>query len=310
MAESMDVDSITTMDVEVKQTTTSTGITLLRVKRKLTETHLDALVIDQIKRKRSRGPGDSVFTYAATLEEGADLQTIQEEITSFSTLQLPDRVPTRPATPVDPDGAVNPPETTRIIAPRPSRKFTVIHKKANEDSATRAAAVDAQPSSQMTVYDAVADDAPLDAEDAPDELKSFLPMLENYLKAHATDSLHDRPADAGDVPGYVYDIYIHRPGQPLQSATTYTNVGSVSGLPGAFDDAWDSDDDEYAGDTEDEDSNAEDFYQNDYPDERSDDSASDEFRMSDGEGSYIEDPEDYATYDHDEDDGPRLRVRN
>jgi len=43
---------------------------------------------------------------------------------------------------------------------------------------------------------------------------------------------------------------------------------------------------------------AEDFYQNDYPDERSDDSASDEYRQSDGEGSYIEDPTEYCVLFH------------
>ncbi|EJD50360.1 hypothetical protein AURDEDRAFT_182343 [Auricularia subglabra TFB-10046 SS5] len=288
MADSMDVDVFT---AEATAVSPSSNITILRIKRKRDAEQLEALVIDPARRKRVR-PSTGLFTYAGTLEEGADLDAIQQELATLR--QQQDASPAKTA-------PVNPPATERLIAPQPSRKYTVVRSKGDGAPPSQTASAN-----QMTVYDAVPDDAPLDPADAPEELQHFLPMLESYLKSHADDSLHDRPSDAGAVgeDDYVYDVYVHRAGAGLQSAAAYTNIGSVSGLPTALEDAWDSDDDMFAGDTEDEDSNDEDFYRNDYPDERSDDSASDggHDRFSDGEGEYIEDPEAYAHERGDDDD--------
>ena len=120
----------------------------------------------------------------------------------------------------------------------------------------------------FTVYDAVADDSRDLTAEEDEQLKDFLPMLEKYLKREWDVPAHE-PSLIGAVAvtesevvipqkdtndDWVYDVFVHRPIGSVYDASTFTNVGTVSGLPPDLDD-WDSDEGEYAGDSEDEDSN-------------------------------------------------------
>ncbi|KAH7100873.1 hypothetical protein BKA62DRAFT_639378 [Auriculariales sp. MPI-PUGE-AT-0066] len=289
MVETMDVDASAPVIVPAEP------LTFLRIKRKRNDTQLDALFIENTKRKRARAEG-GLFEYAGTLEDGAGMQALQSGIANG---------PPSPMRPTPPATTPEPPK--RVIAPmRPARKYTIVQPR--DKAGEEAQPVNPTPEPYGIVYEAILDYIKdLNAQAEEEQLKNFLPMLENYLKI--TESEVTIPKDVEQEDDYVIDVFVHRPGAALQSATAYTNVGTVSGLPADFDD-WDSDDEDYVGGSEDEDSNAEDFYRNDYPDEQDSDSASDEFRRSDGEGSFIEDPSDYASYNKDEDEGPRLRWRN
>jgi len=141
------------------------------------------------------------------------------------------------------------------------------------------------------VYDAVLTS---DASSPVDpEMEKFLPLLEEYLTLHdikrhvsrvteSTGSLTPSgsrslapvpitipvPIPTSDDPDYVWDVFYHRAG--LQDYYDAANVGTLTGLPGPLADGFASDESEEE-DEADEDSNAEEYYKNDYPDEESSD---------------------------------------
>ncbi|KJA14316.1 hypothetical protein HYPSUDRAFT_150581 [Hypholoma sublateritium FD-334 SS-4] len=135
------------------------------------------------------------------------------------------------------------------------------------------------------MYDAVPSSAPTPmAVDEPSDMDNFLPMLNDYLSMHdseptsriplqkssaATTSLKSKiPSPVCDEDDYVWDVFYHRPATLSEWNAVANNVGTVTGLPPSFGDTYDSaSDSEEEFDEADEDSNAEDFYKNDYPDE-------------------------------------------
>ncbi|KIP02721.1 hypothetical protein PHLGIDRAFT_130582 [Phlebiopsis gigantea 11061_1 CR5-6] len=108
------------------------------------------------------------------------------------------------------------------------------------------------------------------------DMDKFLPMLQDYLKISGDAALtpsSSTNSTAEDDVGYVWDIFYSRPASYGEVYGDSAKViGSVTGLPD--DDAQGSSDESEYEDEDDEDSNAEDWYMNDYPedeDERSDD---------------------------------------
>lgn len=131
----------------------------------------------------------------------------------------------------------------------------------------------------------------------------FLPMLNDYLKIHDIDIGSETNPPALKKPSgvigqptlpqsaldgdYVWDVFYHRPAT-LSEWNEAANVGTLTGLPPSFGAVYDSaSDSEEEEDEADEDSNAEEYYKNDYPDEIDSSESSDEFH---------EDSE-YAEYD-------------
>lgn len=109
-------------------------------------------------------------------------------------------------------------------------------------------------------------------EDDP-EMATFLPMLQDYLRVNDIN-IHETTANGSQATlsiraeednnnDYVWDVFIHRT-IPLEIWNQVALLGSVTGVPG--DDSYPSDESEIE-DEADEDSNDENWYANDYPDE-------------------------------------------
>lgn len=135
------------------------------------------------------------------------------------------------------------------------------------------------------MYDAI----PASQQSSSTEMDNFLPMLNDYLKIHDTDMdtetnprVLKKPSGVMGQPftsdgDYVWDVFYHRPAT-LSEWNEAANVGTLTGLPPSFGDVYDSaSDSEEEEDEADEDSNAEEYYKNDYPDEIDSSGSSDEF---------------------------------
>ncbi|KAJ2778734.1 hypothetical protein H4R18_004422 [Coemansia javaensis] len=145
---------------------------------------------------------------------------------------------------------------------------------------------------RVRMYDAIREDAPAPAPAArggfvaqanPQTADELVPMVREYLSVGV-------PA-----PEYVYDFYYIPHAQAAMGALHAANIGSVLWLGDPDDAIPDSDCDQ--GD-EDDDSNAEDFYRNDYPDDEPDSaSGADEYYYSDEDRSDHSRPDPDGLYD-------------
>jgi len=94
---------------------------------------------------------------------------------------------------------------------------------------------------------------------------------------------------------YVWDVFYHRPAT-LSEWNEVANVGTLSGLPPSITDPYDSASESEEEDEADEDSNAEEYYKNDYPDENdssSDGTGSDGFYEDSDQDSVIDDRDEH-----------------
>ncbi|KAG6900395.1 hypothetical protein C0993_011383 [Termitomyces sp. T159_Od127] len=112
------------------------------------------------------------------------------------------------------------------------------------------------------------------------EMENFLPMLNDYLKhpppVENTASLtKDVTMQTND--DYVWDVFYHRPAT-LSEWNEAANVATLSGLPLSIANSYESASESEEEDEADEDSNAEEYYKNDYPEEE------DEYDTSSGSG--------------------------
>ncbi|KAG0231737.1 hypothetical protein BGX31_005372 [Mortierella sp. GBA43] len=155
------------------------------------------------------------------------------------------------------------------------------------------------------MYDAVKEDEPqvkeyhLPNPEEPDIMCNFLPMVREYLSisdktpdpviiepsaersSDATDSKRDNTSDEDE---YVYDIYYCDPHADHYQESRHRAIGSLLWFSDNEDDFMHSDSSDYADD--DSDSNAEDYYRNDYPeDELSHDEY--QYELSDTDDEYV-----------------------
>jgi len=72
---------------------------------------------------------------------------------------------------------------------------------------------------------------------------------------------------ASSTNDYVWDIFYHRTSKSTDWNKISQNIGTLTGLPASFGDPDESDPESEVEDEGDEDSNAEDWFTNDYPDE-------------------------------------------
>jgi len=133
-------------------------------------------------------------------------------------------------------------------------------------------------SSSFKIYDAVLTSSELQV-DADPEMEKFQSLLQDYLKvtesspivptireSHSGINMLTSRITPSSSEDYVYDVFYQRPSTISEWAEA-ANVGTVTGLPMNVDDSFDYDSDSEVEDDEDVDSNAEDFYKNEYPDE-------------------------------------------
>ncbi|KAI0056405.1 hypothetical protein BV25DRAFT_1872792 [Artomyces pyxidatus] len=232
--------------MEAQQATSKQPYTILRIKRKRTEEPLDALVIEsRVRRKKSRG-GLDIFQFAETVgpEEFRDerrTRDLQKRISALAREQAikNDRQAAAAASPTPSQLKTDAPRTYTIVpqdTPEPQPRIPLSPPKV-----LSAKDLEQKPKTDFKLYDAVL--APSAEPASPD-------------------------------PDYVWDVFYHRAGL-LNEYDGITNVATLTGLPASFADPYMSDSESEEEDEADEDSNAEEYYKNDYPDEESSEGDSD-----------------------------------
>ncbi|KAL1673430.1 hypothetical protein EV122DRAFT_222624 [Schizophyllum commune] len=259
--------------------------TLLRVKRKRNEEPMEGLVIESRARsKKKRGTVD-LFSYAKTMEdsewqEGVE-QSLRDEVSRLN------REAKEKAAQVAADATAKADAEKAALTAPPSprtlraQRYTIVAKD-DEETPSRTRAPTSPPkvwsskeleqqssAPDIKMYDAVPDDGSGEKPASPmdSEIDKFIPLLDEYLKMndiHTKDQAADKKEDGAD--DYVWDVFYRRTANP-GDVPAHTNWATVTGLPpssGDYDSASDSDEE---SDEADEDSNAEDWYANDYPEE-------------------------------------------
>ncbi|CEJ03777.1 hypothetical protein RMCBS344292_17754 [Rhizopus microsporus] len=260
----------------------SDPITILRIKRKRTEEPLEALLLQQQneeKRLKRSNEDTSVLKVSATALPTIFRLAETVEEASFSNLdearKLKDRISRR----IQP--GLSRPQTPTPIEERKEQlmqKQSDVSKKARYRviSQNRAKAMENMP--PVLILDE-------DTEDVDDIMCNFIPMIKEYL------TLNDREQKQEDEDDYVYDVYYRDDQEP--NALNVNNVGSLVWFDDTTEYMDDNDTESEMGDVGDEDSNAEDYYQNDYPDEEDDHDDHDEFEEQYGY-DLSSDDEDYS----------------
>lgn len=260
--------------------------TILRIKRKRNEEPLDALVIESTVRRKKRG-GLDVFQFAETVEPeawGDCSKDLQDRISALEREQA-----SKAGTPPVHDDA-HPPHSRR---PDLTRQYTVVldDTSPTPDPASPPSVLGEDKGQlEFKLYDAILTS---DATSAVDpEMEKFLPLLQEYLTIHNTKPSISRTSDSTgsltpsgsrsapvpvpapapipqrDDPDFVWDVFYHRAGLTNEYDAA-AKVATLTGLPNSLADAYASASESEEEDEADEDSNAEEYYKNDYPDEES-----------------------------------------
>ncbi|KAF9651675.1 hypothetical protein BDM02DRAFT_3110452 [Thelephora ganbajun] len=263
---------------------TGQPLTILRVKRKRNEEPVDALVFSDSKRRKK---GLDVFHFVQTVEREDSWNTkdFQERVSALvkavptendpqSTSSTPPESAQDSATAKAYAIVKQPPVTTRRPLNTPPK--VVSHKELLNRT------------QDVQCYDAVPVNEP---EDAQAEVEKFIPMLEEYLKL---SDIHPTTAGASSTNDYVWDIFYHRSSKSTDWNKIPQNIGTLTGLPTSFGDPDESGPESEVEDEGDEDSNAEDWFTNDYPDEDvdSDDAPPDTDEGSGESGPYVDNDND------------------
>ncbi|KAK0210936.1 hypothetical protein DFS33DRAFT_339401 [Desarmillaria ectypa] len=256
------------MDIDAQNPTQP--YTILRIKRKRCEEPLDALVVESgIRRKKSRG-GMGIFKFAQTVEDDAwsdkNLrQRIEDEVSRLSR-EAPVQSPeTNQTTVLQPASS---PTSSRRLSTDFNRRYTIVDQERETILPTSPPKVIStkelppkQANPNFRMFDAVPEDDQSSRE-MDREMEKIMPMLKAYLNVDDA-AASERAPESGD---YVWDVFYHRP-STLSEWNEAATIGTLTGLPPSFMDPHDSDSDSEVEDEADEDSNAEEYYKNDYPDE-------------------------------------------
>ncbi|CAL1713507.1 unnamed protein product [Somion occarium] len=275
------------METQQRQDTQSESYTIVRIKRKRNEEPLDALVVDQGPRKKRSKAGLNVFRFAETVEVEAwederKKKDLEERITALAR-ESSKKKQTIPETSVIPAEPIQPP--VRQPQVDPSRSYTVIPSESKDLSKRRIPTsppkiltskdYEQQRQPSVTIYEAIPSSTSLASAPSMNidpEVEKFLPLLQEYLKVSDTVPSFPQEGPSSSQPSkeddYVWDVFYSHPASYKQLFDSL-NVGMVSGLPHSASGYIDSDTDSDMGE-EDEDSNAEDSYKNDYPEDESD----------------------------------------
>ncbi|KIK26653.1 hypothetical protein PISMIDRAFT_94262 [Pisolithus microcarpus 441] len=254
--------------------------TILRIKRKRTDEPLDALAVveSRSRRKKSRGGDLDVFQFAQTVEADAwDDAKARRSLQQSQISKLADSYENEQVSPVR---EVRPPSAGRPKE-EGNRRYTV--KAAKEETGVTPRRRPTSPPKVISAKDALQNDfkmydaVPADQETAmqplDSEMEKFLPMLQDYLSLSevspkaGSSSMGRRGAPAKE--DYVWDVFYRRLYSLHEWQSLAANVGTLTGLPALSDGGFSSPEESEEEDEADEDSNAEEYYKNDYPDEES-----------------------------------------
>ncbi|KAF8552758.1 hypothetical protein OG21DRAFT_1339009 [Imleria badia] len=269
--------------------------TILRIKRKRTEEPLDALVVESRFRRKKTRAGVDVFQFAQTVEDeawedGALRQNIQSQISRLAQdSNESTRAPTPPGRETRPARMDNGARRYAVKvtgdgqAPRAKRRPTSPYVPPHLCSPSpylTACGVFLSPKvisskdisrNDFRMYDAVLEDQGLALPPMDPEMEKFLPMLQDYLTLQESGGISNTNTYAAAA-DYVWDVFYRRPYSLSEWNSFAVNYGTVTGLPPSVEDEDLSDNsDSEEEDEADEDSNAEEYYKNDYPDEEDSD---------------------------------------
>ncbi|KAL1935103.1 hypothetical protein VTP01DRAFT_4243 [Rhizomucor pusillus] len=288
-------------------------ITILRIKRKRNEEPLDALLLqDQSNapdEKRLRKEGGNLSTSNLKISATAFptifrlAETVEEN--SFKNLAEAEKLRERIARRAQPLSRPRTPETTEerkdklmqdtMNKVRQARYRVINQNRARtlDDNTPPVVQSSSEKAAQdlFQMYEAVREDEHQkqpklfpdeDLAEDDDIMCNFIPMVKEYL------TLNEKTAEESED-DYVYDVY-YRDDSNHNLGISSANIGSLVW----FDEEtqfMNDDSESEPGDYGDEDSNAEDYYQNDYPDEESDEEFEDQYNYE-----LSSDDEDYAYY--------------
>ncbi|KAK2459666.1 hypothetical protein APHAL10511_008311 [Amanita phalloides] len=289
---------------------TSAPYAILRIKRKRNEEPLDALVVEsRVRRKKYRG-GIDVFQFAQTVEDDAwkderMKKVIENEISRLSREASKEEAKTlNGLTPDRPKSS-----TVRQKKEDNKRRYTILERdpggSVNETRFRKPPIVVsskdvAKSQSNFKLYDAIP--SPEKAHPSVDsDIEKFLPMLKDYLSLQDISLNSSEPSKKEQEPtasstiaskttvrtdDYVWDIFYRRPVM-IDEWIDKANVATLTGMSLFEEGLYDSGSDSEMEAEGDVDSNAEEYYKNDYPEEEelSDDG-------SDFEESFLTDEDD------------------
>ncbi|KAI9286697.1 hypothetical protein BC943DRAFT_228785 [Umbelopsis sp. AD052] len=280
-------------------------LTILRIKRKRNEEPLEALLVQQeAERQNNRGQrkirknietNDKVpvvprlFRLAETVGEQS-FKNINEARKLKERISRRIQPGSRPMTPDVESRKEQRVEKQQVDARTARYRVIQQNRRKKEEPAGPPqveSAADKLSADLFQLYDAVKEkdsNANILLEDeAEDDLVmcNFISMVKEYLTVEERDEeakkFSQTPVDDDD--GYVYDVY-YRDDTAVKSAFPSHNIGALIWADEQLELMNDDSDDSDVGDSEDEDSNAEDFYQNDYPEEEDYDDVLDEYASS------------------------------
>ncbi|KAI9303039.1 hypothetical protein BJ944DRAFT_250995 [Cunninghamella echinulata] len=270
-------------------------VQILRIKRKRTEEPMDTLLVQHqqfekkqatLTDKRLRKDNlinksnlkvtplalPTIFRFAETVEEHS-FKNITEAKKLKERISRRTHLGNRPNTPESIDQKRDQ-KTKSLQNHAKQARFKVINQNRSQKNSSMPPEV--QCSSQKAaedlfkMYDAIKIEntgpkliVDEDEEDPGDIMCNFIPMVKEYL------TLNDKTEEPEEE-DYVYDVYYcdtTNTGQDISG----TNIGSLVWFDEETEYLNDDDSDSEPCDEGDEDSNAEDYYQNDYPDEENSD---------------------------------------
>ncbi|KIL67932.1 hypothetical protein M378DRAFT_196899 [Amanita muscaria Koide BX008] len=292
----------------------SSAYTILRIKRKRNEEPLDALVVEsRVRRKKSRG-GMDVFQFAQTIEDDdwKDEKCKKDLEAQISRLT---REVSKPTKAQQVEKTMSP--ISRQQSEDARRRYTVELDDSGGRPLKRPPTVISEKEAAKTnfkVYDAVpSPEKSRPPADTESEIDKFIPLLNEYLSLHdispSSTQQPKKKEEPKSSPGvafkstkvyddyvdYVWDVFFRRPGAGgLLDGNG--NIATLTGLPPVDDELYGSSSESEFEDEADEDSNAEEYYKNDYPDEEEEDyssGTSDEFHEDSDFQDLIDDGNDW-----------------
>ncbi|KAI8878079.1 hypothetical protein K501DRAFT_288072 [Backusella circina FSU 941] len=277
-------------------------LTILRIKRKRTDEPLEALLVQENEKKAKlnskdiykKAAAEAAASSSATLSQVPTMFRLAETVEkkSFSNLDEAQKLRERIRTRIHPGSSRSQTPTMeekkdrsvkeQMAAGRKARYRVIDQNRSKLDDNMPPVVQSAEEKAldeMFKIHDAIKDDEEDkkgknpklllddDLEDPDDIMCNFIPMIKEYL------TLNDKDEEKEDD-DYVYDVY-YRDDSHHQTDMKGVNIGSLVW----FDEVaeyLDDDSDSELGDYVDEDSNAEDYYQNDYPDEEDSDEFEDQ----------------------------------
>ncbi|EXX72638.1 hypothetical protein RirG_067500 [Rhizophagus irregularis DAOM 197198w] len=295
----------------IETTTTPSGLTIIRLKRKRNEEPLDALVVQhfenghspekkKVRRKASNLKIEEVKENRKIKEKGETKESVPfifrfaetvDEISfndSNKTQQLKDRIvklmnrkDTLKRKGID-IKQIREQKIARTNENRREERYKVIDRNRQKNgSFTNISSDDVEDEDEtftelFKMYDAVKEsEAPMEPkfveeDDIDSEIMcNFIPMVRQYLSLQEQIDKEDK-TDLDD--GYVYDVYYRDDAMDLDDQINFNNIASLTWINDDENEIFvnESDDKDDFVYSDEEDSNAEDYYTHDYPDEDED----------------------------------------